>query len=431
MKKALIFTLALMVMATSFYVLGSNEEAAVAAFGKNEPKGEVIVFDKDDFVIRSQNGNTLDAIQITGIPSQGRLTMGDKTIVTGDIVDLDNISQMTFRADGIEQDVYDRMYFKPVFSKTGISSDDVMVTLTLSNKPNNTPVAVNAEYKTYTNIKLCGTLKAIDTDNDECTFEIVSKPKKGDLTLDGAEFVYTPKQNKSGKDSFEFKVTDSRGNISASAKITVQICKTASKESFSYNDMENSPAHYAALYLREEGIMVGETFGEESFFYPDETVSRAQFVALISSVTQLSVPTVSVGTGLSDNEAIPSWARPYVAAAINCGVISGENGSDGNKVFRANDPITRAEAAAIIDRAMALATDGREMTFGDTEEVPAWAEQSIVNTTAAGILSVFDDNTVRAYEKVTREDAALMLQKAICYAQEKTKDTGFLERLFD
>ena len=47
------------------------------------------------------------------------------------------------------------------------------------------------------------------------------------------------------------------------------------------------------------------------------------------------------------------------------------------------------------------------------------------------ILSVFEDNTVRASEKVTREDAALMLHEAVCYVKEKTKETGFWTGLFD
>ncbi len=430
MKKIIVFILAGCIISASFYALGADDTASVAAFAKSEKQGGVIVFDVADFTVSAKSGNCLDAIQITSIPERGRLAVGDSGVTAGDIVDIDDLSRMTFSSTD-SADLFETMTFRPVFSKTGTSADDVRVTLSLSNKPNNTPVAVNAEYKTYTDIRLCGTLKSVDTDGDECTYEITNSPKKGDITLDGAEFVYVPKQGKSGRDSFEFKVTDSRGNTSGSAKVSILICKPASKESFSYSDMLDSHAHYAALCLREEGIMVGETFGEENFFYPDETVSRAQFVALISSVAELALPTVSVGTGLKDNEAIPVWARPYVAAAINCGVISGETCDDGNKVFRANDPITRAEAASIMDKAMKLASDGRKMTFDDTDNVPAWAEQSIVNTTAAGILSVFDDNTVRASEYVTREDAAIMLHKAVCHVQKKTKETGLLAGLFD
>lgn len=431
MKKVIGFILACALLGASFYAFGTNEAAQVASFAKCEAAGEVICFDKSDFDVSAGVGNTLDAIIIKEAPTSGTLTVADRVVAAGDRISFADVHKMVFAAHTGSEDIYDSMSFTPVFSKTGTASEDVTVRLTLSNKPNNTPVAVNAEYKTYTDIKLCGTLKAVDTDEDECVFEITSKPKKGTVTLDGAEFVYIPKQGKSGKDSFEFVVTDSHGNISNTAKVTVEICKPASRGSFSYSDMSDSAAHYAALCLREEGIMVGETFGEESFFYPDETVSRAQFVALVSSVAELAVPTVSVGTGLSDNDTIPVWARPYVAAAINCGVICGESGDDGNKVFRANDPITRAEAASILDRAIKLAADGREMCFADNEDVPAWAEQSIVNTTAAGILSVFEDNTVRASEKVTREDAALMLHEAVCYVKEKTKETGFWTGLFD
>ena len=431
MKKLAVIILAAFIMSASFQVFGVKSEHAVAAFSKTEPLGGVIRFNREDFVADTDKNNTLDAIVITGVPDNGSLLFGEETVSAGDIINMDDLALMTFSAADGRDEVFSDIYFKPVFSKTGTSETDVKITLSISDKPNNTPVAVNAEYKTYTNVKLCGKLKVIDTDDDECTFEVISAPKKGTLTIEGEDFVYTPKQDKSGKDFFEFRATDSRGNKSGVAKVSIEICKPASKESFAYSDMQESLAHYAALYLREEGIMVGETFGGESFFYPDQTVSRAQFVALISSVAEMSVPTVSVGTGLYDNGDIPEWARPYVAAAINCGVISGESGDDGNKVFRANDPITRAEAAAIIDRAMGLALDGREMAFDDSSDVPAWAAQSIVNTTAAGIVSVFDDNTVRASDYVTREDAALMLCKAVCYVQEKTKETGFLAGLFE
>ena len=431
MKKITAILLAAFIMSTSFQVFGTKSDLSVAAFSKTEVTGGVIRFDRADFVVDNDKNNTLDAIMITSLPDNGCLLFGEEAVNAGDIISMDDLSLMTYCAADSKSEAFSDICFRPVFSRTGTGETDVKITLSITDKPNNTPVAINAEYKTYTNVKFCGKLRVIDTDNDECTFEIVTAPKKGTLTIEGEDFVYEPKQDKSGKDFFEFRATDSRGNKSAVAKVSIDICKPASKDAFSYSDMEESSAHYAALYLREQGIMAGETFGAENFFYPEQTVSRAQFVALISCIAEMSVPTVSVGTGLSDNGDIPEWARPYVAAAINCGVISGESGDDGNKVFRANDPITRAEAAAIIDRAMGLALDGREMAFGDSSDVPAWAAQSIVNTTAAGILSVFDDNTVRASDYVTREDAALMLCKAVCYVQEKTKETGFFAGLFD
>ncbi len=292
------------------------------------------------------------------------------------------------------------------------------------------PVAVNAKYKTYAGVKLCGTLTAADAENEECTFEIVKGPKKGTLTLEGAGFQYIPKDGKTGKDSFTFTATDVSGNKSETGRVEIEICKRKANESISYSDMSESEAHFAALYLHGEGIMSGETFGNDSFFYPDKEVTRAQFVAMTAAITEMALPAVSVGTGLADNEDIPAWARPYVAAAISCGVVRGETGEDGNKVFRADDAITRAEAAAVISRALSLAADGREISLTDGGDIPSWASQTVVNTVVNGILPVFSDNTVRAQSPVTREDAAKMLYAMLCYQKEKQAGSGLFSRLW-
>jgi len=119
-----------------------------------------------------------------------------------------------------------------------------------------------------------------------------------------------------------------------------------------------------------------------------------------------------------------------VAAALNCGVICGEAAADGNRGFRAGDGITRAEAASIIDRALELTDDGRIPTFRDTAALPQWATQSVINTTAAGIVSVFSDNTVRADSTVTRGDAVDMLYQMLQFRQNNADDGGSFLGIF-
>ena len=102
-----------------------------------------------------------------------------------------------------------------------------------------------------------------------------------------------------------------------------------------------------------------------------------------------------------------------MAAGILSGVVEGSDDGSGNRVFRADSAITRAEAAAILDRCLALADDGREMAFSDSGAVPAWSAQSVVNCVANGLLPVFSDNTVRPMDAVTREDAAVMLYEML------------------
>ena len=103
-----------------------------------------------------------------------------------------------------------------------------------------------------------------------------------------------------------------------------------------------------------------------------------------------------------------------MAAGIQSGVVTGSALGRGSRAFGAARAATRAEAAAILARCLALADDGRPMTFDDAGSVPAWSVQSVVNTTAAGLLPVYADNTVRPYDPVTREEAAVMLYGMLC-----------------
>ncbi len=130
---------------------------------------------------------------------------------------------------------------------------------------------------------------------------------------------------------------------------------------------------------------------------------------MIAAAVELPLPAASVSTGMSDDDDVPEWSKPCVAAAIDSGVVYGEIGEDGNRVFRANDGITVAEAAAVINRALRLANDGREVFFSDKEDIPAWALRPVINTFACGIIRADADNAINAKKTVTRAEAAKML----------------------
>ena len=64
-----------------------------------------------------------------------------------------------------------------------------------------TPVAENLELRTFRNVSVSGQLKAFDPENDVVKFEISTQPVKGHIELaDDGSFVYTPNQDKKGKD---------------------------------------------------------------------------------------------------------------------------------------------------------------------------------------------------------------------------------------
>ena len=158
----------------------------------------------------------------------------------------------------------------------------------------------------------------------EQTFRLVDKPKRGAVTLseDGsAEFVYTPYENKTGKDSFTYVAVDAVGNTSAPATVKIKIDKSSTK--VTYADMAGVPSYKAAIRLAEEGIFVGECMGGQYFFNPDAPVSRSEFVAMAMKTVGMDALSDVTTTGFADDVAIPTWAKPYAASALKSGVIQG------------------------------------------------------------------------------------------------------------
>lgn len=394
---------------------GEEDAAAVAAFSKSDGQGQLILFTQEDFTSRVTGEEELSAIVVSALPTGGILRVAGLDVRQGEAIEAERLSALCFVPE-IGKDVHTSFDFLPVFSRSGAGEEAVTVNLNISDTPNSAPIAVEQSYETYADLPLYGSLKAVDADGDPCTFTVVDQGKRGTVEITPAGFCYTP-QGKSGKDAFSVVATDCYGNRSQATQITVKVTKRHDKEVFTYTDMAHSPAHFAALKLREAGVFSGESFGNEAFFDPDAAVSRAEFLTMAAAVADLAQPVAAVSTGLSDNEAIPAWAQGYVAAGILSGVVHGSDDGKGNREFRAESSITRAEAAAILDRCLSLADDGRTMTFADSDTVPAWAAQSVVNCTSAGILPVFSDNTVRAEEAVTREDAAVMLYEMLKHSE--------------
>ena len=94
------------------------------------------------------------------------------------------------------------------------------------------PVAENLELRTYRNVSVGGKLSAYDPEEDVESFVITTEPVKGSIKLEpDGSFVYTPKENKKGKDYFGYKAFDINGNYSqeATAIITIEKNEARSK----------------------------------------------------------------------------------------------------------------------------------------------------------------------------------------------------------
>lgn len=272
------------------------------------------------------------------------------------------------------------------------------------------PVAENLELKTYRNVSVGGALSAYDPDGDAVSFEITTEPVKGSIELkEDGSFVYTPRENKQGRDYFGYKAVDSEGNYSQEATVIIKIEKQ--KKDVSYSDMEGRADEYAAIELSESGLFTGEQIGQSYCFYPDKAVSRGEFLAMCMILSDEPVLTGVLSTGYADDESIPGWMKNYVATAAMCGIEKGKLAEEGT-VFDADSPISRAEAAAILDRALNLT----QVSYISLDEsLDAGLAQSCANLSAYGIMDAdaFIENAL------TRSEAAKMLSAALAITAAK------------
>ena len=120
-------------------------------------------------------------------------------------------------------------------------------------------------------------------------------------------------------------------------------------------------------------------------------------------------------TGFYDDGQMPSWAKPYVAAALMEGSISGYEDEDGHMVFAAELPITFAGAAVMMNNMLGVSDVAAAVYDVDPEACPVWAYQESANLASCGIPLTHSDYS----SYVTRADAAEMLCAAmdVCEAR--------------
>lgn len=286
------------------------------------------------------------------------------------------------------------------------------------------PMARDLEITTYKDIPYEAQFLASDSEGDDMTYAVVEEPKKGTVVIDGVNFTYTPKEGAVGGDSFTYAATDSAGNVSAPATVTVTIEKT--KSGVMYSDTEGCKAAAAAQYLAEAGIFTGTKLGDQYYFEPDRTVSRSEFLALVMETAGHEVTDVTM-TGFCDDEAIPTWAKAYASAGVAQGIIQGKTTAEG-AAFRGEETITFNEAATVLDRVLDMGDVDLDVWYADREAVPSWAAQAVGNMEALSVLSVGSFGSQTMEQAVTRADAAQMLSAAKTLLTGET-DRGLLDFL--
>ncbi|MDY3224358.1 MAG: Ig-like domain-containing protein [Candidatus Faecousia sp.] len=306
----------------------------------------------------------ITGICITDLPEDlGALMLGSRILREGDVLTADQVAQMTLSPLRTETDQTVELGYLPIYE--GRVAEGAVMTISIRGKEDKPPVAEDSALETYKNLPNTGKLKASDPENQSLTFTVTRQPRRGTVTIAGdGTFTYTPKKNKVGVDSFVYTATDPAGKVSREATVTITILKPT--DATQYTDTLGNDCRFAAEWMRQTGIFVGETLGDSPCFSPERQVTKGEFVTMLVKALDISVEKEVSFTGYKED--IPLWLQPYLAAAVRSGLT---DGLPEQQVFEPNSPITAAEADIMLKNAL-----NREESCIAPEELPLTRAQA-------------------------------------------------------
>lgn len=347
----------------------------------------------------SNEEEALAGVCITGLPeaSSGTVLLGSRVLRSGDILTAEQLKSLTFRPLRTQEDAQAVISYLPIY-KDRVEKTATM-TIGIRGKEDKAPVAEDSSIETYKNLSNDGKLKATDPEGQTLTYTVVRGPKRGAVEVkEDGTFTYTPKKNKVGVDSFTYTATDPAGNVSRVATVTVQILKPS--DARQYADTAGHSCRFAAEWMRNTGLFVGEQVGGNACFYPDKTVSREEFIAMVVKV--LDIPLENADDAQLP-AGTPQWLKPYLLAAQRSGLM--DNLQDTGSL---SDPITGAEAAVMVQNALDLTVTDKmleaQQTAAIAEDAPTWAVASLTVMAENGVS--FSGNA-----PLTRAEAAQALYR--------------------
>ena len=397
-----------------FALSGSLALPAAAQVRTVDPTAQ-FCFSQDDFTSAAADG-----IFLTSVPQETLATVryGSRVLKAGDALPTEALGDLTLEAKCVTAQEVTIGYCT---LSDGVLSGVQELKLSILPKEDQPPTAEDGSLETYKNIAGSGTLSAADPEGKPLTYNLVKEPTRGSVELhEDGTFTYTPDKNKVGKDSFTYTVTDSGGNTSEEAKISIEIRKPTDKAT--YADMDGDPDAFYAMWLKEAGLFTGATVGGNLCFEPEKTVSRGEFLVMVMKLVDAQADETGLTSGFSDEAATPVWLQPYIVSALGSGMISGVSSEDG-VVFRPEAALSRAEAAVMLQNVLQLPAPTAKTVFSqtDADAVPAWAADATAALSAAGI-SLGD--TAQA-DAITRREVAKLLYEVSNLIAGETLETFY------
>lgn len=164
-------------------------------------------------------------------------------------------------------------------------------------------------------------------------------------------------------------------------------------------------AKEAICYLADKNVLNGR---ENGLFYPDDLVTREEFVKMITLA--LHILDDSAETGFTDVEC-GRWSYPYIASGVAAAIINGVS----EQKFAPEAFITRQDMAVIVFRAaqcMKLELSGTA-AFSDENEISDYAKNAVSHLAGMGIVNGVGNGLFAPKDAVTRAQAAKIIYELV------------------
>ena len=180
-----------------------------------------------------------------------------------------------------------------------------------------------------------------------------------------------------------------------------------------FTDLARVPWAGPAIQLMAvQGIMRGVGNGKAA---PNAATTRAEMATMLARMLALPAqPGAPAGPAMfHDAGHIPPWARASVRAAVEKGILKGENGD-----FEPNHPVTWDQAAVVIDRVFhfpavpqaQVRTELAQLPFG--LRTPGWARRGVAADVAAGLFQGLVGQFYVPNAPINRAELAYLLSRA-------------------
>lgn len=168
-------------------------------------------------------------------------------------------------------------------------------------------------------------------------------------------------------------------------------------------DVEGIHGHWSQTEISrmaEQGRLNGYFHND---FAADAAITRAEFVALLTSAHQMAFETGEPEFLDSYNH----WAKNYIYTVCKQGIIQGVSPT----AFDPDSPITREQAATIIGRMLKLESGAAH--FIDAGQISDYAAGYVAACQENGLIQGYADGSFQPHNEITRAEAAVILARSL------------------